>query len=253
MGNRLEGKVAIITGATSGIGKACVEAFVREGAKVVFAGRREERGKAIETKLRAIGGDVLYVKADLTQEMDCKKVVSACIEQYKQVDVLINDAGTGTIVPFHEMDLKKDYDDVVNLNIRSYAILCKEVIPHMIKRQKGNIINVASIGGLAGMPMQASYAVSKGGVIQLSMTLAVEYAKNGIRVNTISPGLTITEMVPAGSEAEKLLKRAVPGGNVGTAEGVANAAVFAASDETPFMTGTNIIIDGGATCMPSLF
>lgn len=250
MAERLSGKVCIVTGATSGIGRATVEAFVREGAKVVFAGRREDKGKALESEQRGKGGDVLFVKADLTREEDCKKLVKACIERYGRVDVLMNNAGLGTVVPFHAMDLAKDYDDVVNLNVRAYVVLCMEVVPYMVEQQKGNIINVASIGAITGMPLQASYAVSKGGVVQLTRTLAVEYSKKGIRANTISPGLTITEMVPAGSDAEKMLQSIVPGGNSGTAEGVANAAVFAASDETPFMTGANIVIDGAVTCGP---
>lgn len=250
MSKRLDGKVCIVTGGTSGIGKACVEAFIREGAKVVFVGRRDEKGKAIEKEIRSAGGDATYVKGDLSKEEDCRNVVKACIDAYGTVDVLMNNAGFGTFFPLDKMDLKKDYEDVFNLNIRAYFILCQEVLPYMVEKGKGNIINLASIGAITGMPMQASYAASKGAVVQLTRTIAVEYSKKGIRANTISPGLTITELVSAGSDVEKLLQSIVPGGNSGTAEGVANAAVFVASDETPFMTGANITIDGGVTCGP---
>lgn len=250
MAGRLEGKVCIVTGGTSGIGRACTEAFVREGAKVVFVGRREARGKEIEAELTAKGGDVLYVKADLQKIEECENVVKACVDKYGTVDVLMNNAGFGTFKPLVEYDMVEDYEAVMNLNLRAYVVLAKECLKVMVPKGKGNIINLASIGGITGMPMQISYAASKGGVIQFTRTIAVEYSKKGIRANTISPGLTITELVEAGSEVEKLLQSIVPGGNSGTAEGVANAAVFCASDETPFMTGANITIDGGVTCGP---
>ncbi|MBE6123378.1 MAG: SDR family oxidoreductase [Erysipelotrichaceae bacterium] len=245
MAGRLEGKVCIVTGGTSGIGRACVEAFVREGAKVVFCGRREARGQEIVEELTAKGGDVWFVKADLQNPDECRNVVRECVEHYGTVDVLMNNAGFGTITPLTEYDLEKDYEAVMNLNLRAYFILCQEAIKVMVKNNKGNIINLSSIGGITAMPMQASYAASKGGVTQLTRTIAMEYAKNGIRANTISPGLTITELVPAGSEAEKMLGALVPSHTSGTAEGVANCAVFCASDETPFMTGAEITIDGG--------
>ncbi|MCD8329380.1 MAG: SDR family oxidoreductase [Lachnospiraceae bacterium] len=250
MGTRLEGKVCVVTGGTSGIGKACVEAFIREGAKVLFVGRREEKGKAIEAELTAAGGTAVFVKGELTQEADCRKIISTCLETFGTIDVLMNNAGLGTIFPLDGMDLQKDYEEVFNLNIRAYFILCQEALKYMKEQGKGNIINVASIGAITGMPMQASYAASKGAVVQLTRTIAVEYSKKGIRANTISPGLTLTEMVPAGSDAEALLKSIVPGGNAGTAEGVANAAVYLASDETPFMSGANLVIDGAVTCGP---
>lgn len=245
MAGRLQDKVCIVTGGTSGIGRACVEAFVREGAKVVFCGRRAERGAEIVAELEAKGGDVLFVKADLFKEDEAINVVKAAVEKYGTVDVLMNNAGFGTITPLVKYDMKKDFDDVITLNLRAYFVLAMECLKVMIPNKKGNIINLSSIGGITAMPMQASYAASKGGVTQLSRTIAMEYAKDGIRCNTISPGLTITELVPAGSDAEKMLGALVPSHTSGTAEGVANCAVFCASDETPFMTGAEITIDGG--------
>ena len=120
MAKRLENMVCIITGGTSGIGRACTEAFVREGAKVVFVGRREERGREIESQLRANGADVLYVKGDLQQIEDCENVVRACVEKYGTVDVLMNNAGFGTFKPMIEYDMVKDYEEVMNLNLRAY-------------------------------------------------------------------------------------------------------------------------------------
>ena len=252
MANRLKDKVCLVTGATSGIGRATVLAFVAEGAKVVFAARREEKGKALEEEVRANGGEAYYVQADLQKADDCKKIVDKTIELFGRIDVLMNNAGVGTVKPFLEYDMKTDYENVMNLNLTAYVLTCKEAIPYMIKQGAGNIVNVASLGAFTAMPLQASYAASKGGVIQFTRTLAVEFAKNNIRANTISPGLTITEMVPQGSEAEKLLRSIVPGLKAGTAEGVANAAVFCASDEVPFMSGANIMIDGATNCGPCL-
>lgn len=252
MAGRLEGKVCIVTGATSGIGRACVNAFTDEGAKVIFVGRREERGKEIEAQIKAIGKEATFVKGDMTKIEDCVNVVKACVETYGTVDVLVNNAGAGTMKPLLQYDLVEDYENIMNLNLRAYMVMIQECLKVMVPAGKGNIVNVASIGGITAMPLQASYAMSKGGVIQLTRTVAVEYAKAGIRANTVSPGLTITEMVPAGSEAEKILASLVPGNKSGSAEGVANAVLFCASDETPFMTGANISIDGGVTCGPCL-
>lgn len=250
MADRLKDKICVVTGGTSGIGKACVEAFVREGAKVAFVGRREDKGKELETKFLKQGNEVFFIKGDLTKEEDCRNAVKCCIDKFGTIDVLLNNAGSGTFFPLDKMDLQKDYENVFNLNIRAYFILCQEALAHMKDKGKGNIINVASIGAITGMPMQASYAASKGAVVQLTRTIAVEYAKSGIRANTISPGLTITELVPSGSDVERLLQSIVPGGNSGSAEGVANAAVYLASDETPFMSGANLVIDGAVTCGP---
>jgi 3-oxoacyl-[acyl-carrier protein] reductase len=252
MAGRLEGKVILVTGATSGIGKASAEAFVREGAKVVFVGRREERGKEIEAALRANGGEATFVKGDMTIAEDCENVVKKTVEIYGTIDVLMNNAGMGTVKPFELYDMKEDYDYVMDLNLKAYFLTCKAAIPVMVAKGSGNIINVASLGHITGMPFQASYAASKGGVFQLTRTLAVEYSKKGIRANTLSPGLTLTELVPLGTDVEKMLRSIVPGGNAGTAEGVANAAVFLASDETPFMSGADIVIDGATNCGPCL-
>ncbi len=252
MADRLNGKVCLVTGATSGIGKAAAEAFAREGAKVVFVGRREEKGKEIEQSIRAASGEAVFVKADMTKAEDCEYIVRKTVEIYGTIDVLMNNAGMGTVKPFEQYDMEEDYDHVMLLNLKAYFLTCKAALPVMVEKGKGNIINVASLGAYTGMPFQASYAASKGGVVQFTRTLAVEYSKKGIRANTISPGLTLTEMVEEGTEVEKLLRSIVPGGNAGTAEGVANAAVFCASDEVPFMSGENIMIDGATSCGPCL-
>ena len=146
--------------------------------------------------------------------------------------------------------MQEDYEPILNLNLKACFCTCKAALKHMVAQGKGNIVNIASIGGILAMPQQTSYAASKAALIQLSRTLAVEYCKKGVRVNSISPGLTLTEIVEPGSEIETMLRALVPGGGAGTAEGIANAVVFCASDEVPFMTGANLIIDGAQSCGP---
>lgn len=250
MADRLKNKVAIVTGATSGIGKAIVEAFAKEGASVVFIGRRQEKGLAVEKEIKANGGEATFVQGDVTKEDDIKNMISTAVSKYGKIDILINNAGRSTVTSLHDYDMKTDYDDIMDLNIRSYVQCCRLVLPHMLENKNGNIINIASIGAITAMPKQVSYAVSKGGVVQLSRTIAYEYAKEGIRCNTICPGLTQTELVEAGSPVEKILQSIVPSKTSGTAEGIAMAAVFMASDETPYMSGACLTIDGACTCGP---
>lgn len=247
---RLENKVAIITGATSGIGKAIAIEFAREGAKVVFIGRRKEKGIAVEKEIHDLGGEGFFYQGDITQREHVKNLVNVTLEKYGKIDILVNNAGSSTVKSLHEYDMEKDYDQIMDLNIKSYVEMCKEVLPHMIKRKYGNIVNVASIGSITAMPKQVSYAISKAGIVQLTRTIAYEYAMQGIRANTICPGLTQTELVQADSPVEKLLQQIVPSKTSGTAKGIAMAAVFMASDESPFMSGANLVIDGACTCGP---
>ena len=250
MSERLKDKVAIITGATSGIGKAIAVRFAEEGAKVVFIGRREEKGREVERLIRNAGGEGVFVQGDVTIQEDLENLVQTTLRTYQKIDILVNNAGCSTVKRLHEYDMAQDYDYIMNLNVRSYVYACKLVLPCMMEQHKGNILNIASIGAMTAMPKEVSYAVSKGGVVQLTRTIAYEYASDGIRCNTISPGLTQTELVKAGSPVEKLLQDIVPSKTSGTPDGIANAAVFMASDETPYLSGANLIIDGACTCGP---
>lgn len=246
MAGRLEGKVAIITGGTSGIGKASVEAFVREGAKVLFSARRDA-GFEQEKALQAQGYDVTFVQADLSKEEDCRKVVPACVAKYGTVDILVNNAATaGSLTPVIFGDPAADWDKVFDLNIRSYYLLTQDALKVMVPAGGGNIINVASIGGHTALPFGAAYSAAKGGVLQLTRTVAIEYAGLNIRCNSMSPGITMTEMV-ADVDGD-MLTAIVPGHKAGTAEGAANCILYLATDESPFLTGQDIAVDGGVTC-----
>ncbi|MCL2335943.1 MAG: SDR family oxidoreductase [Firmicutes bacterium] len=245
---RLDGKVAIITGATSGIGEAIARLFAKEGAKVVFSARRVEKGKKIEAEIRKAGGNAVFVKADVTKKEDIINLVTETLKLFNQIDILVNNAGLGRDFVFHEMDEVLHFDDIFNLNVKSYFLMSKEVIPHMLEKGKGSIINTASVAAEQGVPMNSSYSASKGAIKQFTRSLALEYAKSGIRVNAVLPGLTTTEQVPAGSKLESILLQAVPMGRAAQPDEIAPGYVYLASDESSFCTGTLLVIDGGITC-----
>jgi NAD(P)-dependent dehydrogenase (short-subunit alcohol dehydrogenase family) len=248
MADRLKGKTAIITGATSGIGRAAATLFVKEGAKIVFAGRREKNGEELERELNAIG-EAYFVRTDATKEGDLKKLVKTAYEKLGSIDILINNAGVVSNYDSTQFDVKRDYEDVFDVNIRAYLIMVREVLPYMIAQKKGSIVNTASIAAICGAPNIASYAASKGAVLAYTKTLAGEYARDGIRVNAILPGLTNSDMVPVGSEFEQMGVAVVPMGRAAKPEEIANGIIFFASDESSFCTGTSLVLDGGATAM----
>jgi NAD(P)-dependent dehydrogenase (short-subunit alcohol dehydrogenase family) len=247
MNKRLDGKIAIVTGATSGIGEAVVKLFAKEGAKVVFAARRTDKGEELEKKFRATGGDVTFIRTDVTKIDDIKNLVAKTIELYGQIDVLVNNAGILRKYDSTNMDEERDFDEVFNTNVKSYFLLSKEVIPHMLKKGKGSIINTASVGSEIAVPFHASYSASKGAIRQFTKSLAVEYAKGGIRVNAVLPGLTRSEMVPEGGDFEINVLSSVPMGRSATSEEIAMGFLFLASDEASYCTGTLLIMDGGLT------
>jgi len=247
MGRRLEGKAAIITGATSGMGRATAILFAREGAMLALAGRRENLGKEVVDKIESNGGKAVFIKTDVMDRNDIKNLVKTTIDIYKKVDILVNNAGIVRMFNFTEMDEAKDFDEVFNTNVKSYFLLCKEVLPYMIEKKKGAIINVGSVAGEVGVPKLTSYSASKGAIRQFTKSLAIEYARFGIRVNAVIPGATRTDMVPEGEDFEKFVLAHQPMGRVASPEEIAPAILFLASDEASFCTGSLLIIDGGET------
>lgn len=249
MAGRLENKVAIITGATSGIGQAVAALFVREGAKAVIAGRWEQNGLELERELKEKGGDVLFVRTDVTKTEDLQYLVSAAINKYGRIDILVNNAGAASAYTSAEFDELRDYEEIFNVNIKSYLVLCREVLPHMIRQQKGSIINTSSVGMEIAASGIASYAAGKGAIKAFTRSLAGEYADQGIRVNSVVPGLSLADTAPDGIDINSLAAKTVPMGRAARPEEIAYGFLFFASDESSFCTGSNLVIDGGVTAM----
>lgn len=249
MAGRLENKVAIITGATSGIGKAIAAVFVREGAKVVFAGRGEDIGLELEHKLKASGGDVLFVSTDVTKTEDLQYLVNTTVEKYGRIDVLVNNAGGNAAHASNIFDEIRDYEELFSINVKSYLVMCREVLPHMIRQKKGSIINTTTAGIETVSPGIASYAASQGAIKAFTRSLAAEYADQGIRVNSVTPGLTIADTVPDCIDINTLATNTIPMGRAAQPEEIASGFLFFACDESSFCSGSNLIIDGGTAAL----
>ena len=245
---RLENKIAIITGGGTGIGLSCTRLFCREGAKVAIFGRRKNR---LDNAVREIGEDVLAVSGDITRHEDIKRLVESTLNAHGRVDILVNCAGIFTGAPLHEMK-NDEWDAVLDLNMTSVFKLTREVLPHMIQRKSGNIVNISSILGLVAAPNTAAYNVSKGALNQFTRSIAVEYGSSGIRSNAICPGLIATEMTEELMRDEDLMQewsKNYPIGRFGQPEDVARACLFLAGDESAFITGAILPVDGGYTAL----
>jgi NAD(P)-dependent dehydrogenase (short-subunit alcohol dehydrogenase family) len=241
---RLQRKVALVTGGGSGIGKAIAMAFVREGAQVVIAGRD---GEKLERAAAEIGGDCLAVSADVSSAKGTEKLVSAAIEKFKRINILINNAAVllpGTAESLSE----EDFDRTFSINVRGLWLVTRAVLPHMRAAAGGSIVNIGSVLGLVGARNRVAYAASKGAVAAMTKAMALDHAAENIRVNCICPGIVETEMVAKFSTDENARKQRValhPMGRFGQPEDVASAAVFLASDESGWTTGSVLTIDGG--------
>ena len=247
----LEGKNCIITGGARGIGKAIVKRFLTEGARVVFCDIREELGKKTEKELSDLG-EVHYVKADVSKEQDVKALVDSSLKifQEKRIDVLVNNAGISTFTMFDDISLEL-WNRVISTDLTGTFLVSKEVSEIMKKQHSGKIVNIASTNGLRVEPGLAHYNAAKGGVIQLSRSMAVELAKFGIRVNSVCPGFIWTDIHEEAHEPEEMVReyvKKIPLGYIGKPEEVASAVLFLASEESSFITGTELVIDGGQIC-----
>ena len=242
----LKDKVAIVTGAASGIGLATAKAFVEKGAKVVIADFNEEGGKTVVEELKGKGVDVLFVKVDVSNEESVKNLVAETVKYYGKIDIMYNNAGVGAQGFTHELSYE-DYRRVININQDGVFFGSKYAIKEMLKTGGGVIINTASILGTVGEPTAFAYNASKGAVNLMTKSLALQYAKDGIRVNAVAPGYVESGMVnkEALGEFYAGLVARHPIGRLGRPEEIAHAVVFLV--ENDFVTGTTILVDGGYT------
>lgn len=249
---RLDGKVALITGGASGMGMVASQLFASEGAKVVLTDVVDDAGEQVAEKIRADGGEAAYVHADVSSETDAKAMVENAVTSYGGLSVLYNNAGVmladdGSV---HSTD-ESIWDTTLAINVKGVAHGCKYGIPAMIESGGGSVINVASfVAWMGAATSQTAYTASKGAVLAMTREIAVEYARKGVRCNALCPGPIETQLLLALLSDEKKKQRRfvhIPMGRLGHAEELAKAALFLASDDSSYMTGASLIVDGGIT------
>jgi NAD(P)-dependent dehydrogenase (short-subunit alcohol dehydrogenase family) len=246
---RLTGEVAVVTGSTSGIGREIASVFAREEAHVVVTGRDERRGEAVVSQIAETGGHAVFHRADLTDEADCADLVDWTVEQLGELTILVNNAATSETADtsVHEMT-SAAWERILRIDLTAAAWMCRDSLGAMLDAGHGTIVNISSRASLQGITAHAAYSAAKGGLDALTRSIAVDYADGGIRCNSIAAGYVLnerrdrdmTEQRRAQLDARHLTR-------VGTARDVANAALFLASDESDWITGITLPVDGGST------
>ncbi len=244
---KLKGKVAVVTGGSSGIGEAAVKDFCEQGAKVVIADLNEQ-GSELSSQLNDQGYETVFQKTDVTSEEDIKNMVQTAVGTFGSLDILFANAGIGDATPAHELSYE-EWKKLMDVNMNGVFLSNKYAITQMLEQENGGaIVNNASILGHVGQNSVTSYAAAKGGVVNLTRTLGVTYAKNNIRVNAVCPGYVETAILEnADEEMRQGLAGAHPIGRLGRPEEIAKAVSFLASDDASFMVGANMLVDGGYT------
>ena len=243
---RIDGKVAIITGAGAGIGRAAAILFAKEGAKVVVSDWVREGGEETVRIIKEAGGEAIFIKADVSKTEDVKKMIKSAIDTYGKLNVLYNNAAINSAELLVE-STEENFEKIIAVNVKGVWLGMKYAIPEMIKSGGGSIINAASIAADMAQRRSSIYAASKGAIISMSRVAAVEYAALNIRVNCIKPGVILTPMAVhiLSPEVLKHIEDGTPQGRLGKSEDVAQAALFLASDESSFVTGQKLTVDGG--------
>ena len=243
------GKVALVTGGAYGIGRAAALGFARRGAKVAVADVDVKNGEETMRRIKEGGGEAIFVKTDVSQEADVEAMVKKTIETYGRLDFAFNNAGIHkvfvSIIDFTE----KDWNEMMDVNLKSVWLCMKHEIPQMLKQGKGAIVNTSSAAGLIAAPSNPAYPASKHGVVGLTKSTAIEFARRGIRVNCVCPGPTRTGMhdslVAVAPQMVEMMNTKVPMGRIGEPEEVAAAAIWLCSDEASYITGHALPVDGG--------
>jgi len=249
--SRLEGKVAWISGATSGIGEATARLFAREGAKVALVGRRLALSRRIAAELKAEGGEALAVACDVSNEQEVRDSIRQTIKQFGSLDIVINNAGMVHIKPLHEYT-EREWDRVMNVNVKSMFFAAKHAIPYLRRSGRGYIVNIGSISSFVGQALTPAYTTTKHAVVGLTKSIALDYAADGIRCNCVCPGITDTPMLrehldtqPDPSAALATRLRRVPMGVALTPHDVAKTILYFSCEDSSGITGTTMVIDAG--------
>jgi NAD(P)-dependent dehydrogenase (short-subunit alcohol dehydrogenase family) len=247
----LDGKVAIVTGGNSGIGRAVSEVFAREKARVVIGARNVEKGNQTVETIQKKGGTAMFVKTDLRDSSQAKHLVEEAVARHGTVDIVCNCAGT-ELVKLLVDTTEEEWDMVMNTNVRGAFLVSKYALPYMIAKKKGVIVNVSSQLGFVGFERFSAYCASKGAIIQLTKAMALEYSRYGIRINCVCPGAVDTPMVDRElaffenpSEVRKNVILDHPIGRIGRPEEIAEAVLFLASERSSFIIGESLVVDGG--------
>ena len=249
-GGRLAGKVALISGGARGQGAAETRLFIKEGASVVFGDVLDDEGKKVEAEIRAAGGPVTYVHLDVTREADWRAAVATAVERYGKLTVLVNNAGILLRARIEDTS-EADWDRIMAVNVKGVFLGTKCAIPAMRRAGGGSIVNISSTAGLVGSPQgTAAYTATKGAVRLFTKSTAIQHARDNIRANSVHPGPIATDMIADTMRNEEHWKerlRRLPMGRVGTVDEVAYGVLYLASDEASYVTGSELVIDGGTT------